>query len=239
MHRATRLLLPLICMFAAAPLLAQMPFYTDNADVTDQGTLHFESFNEYDGLQSAQYPDLRQNTSNFKVQLRLPPWPRTRPRLSLSRHLPRARIARPPSDSAMPILGIKWNFHKANRPLSAPALSASLYIEFPTGDAEPGTWLRPDRLLAQLHRAGTPLRQDPAQRQLWISVRRQHQHRRTRHTNYPRPCLHRRTLPGSTTSRRVSPSAPKLYGCDRRQQRPGQRPAPGARRRRMPAQQAA
>ena len=26
--------------------MAQMPFYTDNADVTDEGTLHFEFFNE-------------------------------------------------------------------------------------------------------------------------------------------------------------------------------------------------
>ena len=38
--------------------------------------------------------------------------------------------------------------------MSAPALSASLYIEFPTGDSQPGTWLRPHGLLAQLHRAG-------------------------------------------------------------------------------------
>jgi hypothetical protein len=33
-------------------------------------------------------------------------------------------------------VGIKWNFRKAPRPLSAPALSASLYIEFPTGDKQ-------------------------------------------------------------------------------------------------------
>ena len=32
-------------------------------------------------------------------------------------------------------MGIKWNFRKSTRPLSVPALSASLYIEFPTGDA--------------------------------------------------------------------------------------------------------
>ncbi|MDR3797916.1 MAG: hypothetical protein P4K93_07170, partial [Terracidiphilus sp.] len=31
-------------------------------------------------------------------------------------------------------LGIKWNFHKSDRPLSVPAFSASMYIEFPTGD---------------------------------------------------------------------------------------------------------
>ena len=29
--------------------------------------LHFEFFNEYDGLQSSQFPDLRQNTANFKI----------------------------------------------------------------------------------------------------------------------------------------------------------------------------
>ena len=31
-------------------------------------------------------------------------------------------------------MGIKWSFHKSTRPLSVPAFSASLYIEFPTGD---------------------------------------------------------------------------------------------------------
>jgi hypothetical protein len=33
-------------------------------------------------------------------------------------------------------MGIKWNFRKSTRPLSVPALSASLYIEFPTGDEQ-------------------------------------------------------------------------------------------------------
>ena len=59
-------------MWNAKPLWAQMPFYTDNPDVTDRGTLHFEFFNEFDGLQSSQYPNLRQNTSNGKVNYGLP-----------------------------------------------------------------------------------------------------------------------------------------------------------------------
>jgi hypothetical protein len=110
-----------------------MPFYTDNADVTDQGTLHFEFFNEYDGLQSAQYPDLQQNTFNYKVNYGLPY------RLELDIDAPYLSIYRAPgaSTSAGPgdtDLGIKWNFHKAAHPLAFPALSASLYIEFPTGD---------------------------------------------------------------------------------------------------------
>lgn len=112
---------------------AQMPFYTDNADVTDQGTLHFEVFNEFDGLQSAQYPDLRQNTLNYKANYGLPHG------LELDMDAPYLAILRTsgsdssngPGDTDM---GIKWNFRKAQRPLAAPALSASLYIEFPTGD---------------------------------------------------------------------------------------------------------
>lgn len=110
-----------------------MPFYTDNADVTDDGTLHFEFFNEFDGLQSAQYPDLRQNTFNYKVNYGLPHG------LELDFDAPYLSILRAtqtqnssgPGDTDM---GIKWNFHKAPRPLGFPSLSASLYIEFPTGD---------------------------------------------------------------------------------------------------------
>ncbi len=114
--------------------MAQMPFYTDNADVTDQGTLHFEFFNEFDGLQSAQYPDLRQNTFNYKVNYGLPyglELDIDAPYLSIYR-APGAPTSDGPGDTDM---GIKWNFRKSARPLGIPAFSASLYIEFPTGDS--------------------------------------------------------------------------------------------------------
>ncbi|MGB9031417.1 MAG: hypothetical protein WCC27_14950 [Acidobacteriaceae bacterium] len=114
--------------------MAQMPFYTDNADVTDQGTLHFEFFNEYDGLQSAQYPDLRQNTFNYKVNYGLAhglELDLDAPYLDIYR-APGSQTSNGPGDTDM---GIKWNFHKSTQPLGIPALSASLYIEFPTGDA--------------------------------------------------------------------------------------------------------
>jgi Putative MetA-pathway of phenol degradation len=135
MHPAKWLFLPIICMFASGPLLAQMPFYTDNADVTDQGTLHFEIYNEFDGLQSAQYPDLRQNTANFKVNYGLPY------RLELDFDIPyliiyRASGSENTAGNGDADMGIKWNFRKSTRPLSLPALSASLYIEFPTGDEQ-------------------------------------------------------------------------------------------------------
>ncbi|HEY1576860.1 MAG TPA: transporter [Terracidiphilus sp.] len=133
MHLTTRLSLALSFLAFAAPLSAQMPFYTDNADVTDEGTLHFEFYNELDGLQSAQYPDLRQNTFNYKVNYGLPY------RLELDFDAPYLNILRAsqsqnsagPGDTDM---GIKWNFHKAAHPLGIPSLSSSLYIEFPTGD---------------------------------------------------------------------------------------------------------
>ena len=110
-----------------------MPFYTDNADVTDEGTLHFEFFNEFDGLQSAQYPDLRQNTFNYKINYGLPhglELDLDAPYLSIFR-APGSQTSQGPGDTDM---GIKWNFRKSDRPLSVPALSASMYIEFPTGD---------------------------------------------------------------------------------------------------------
>jgi hypothetical protein len=109
-----------------------MPFYTDNAEVTDQGTLHFEIYNEFDGLQSAQFPDLRQNTLNFKVNYGLPH------SLELDFDIPylsiyRASGSENTAGNGDADMGIKWNFRKSPRP-RLPAFSASLYIEFPTGD---------------------------------------------------------------------------------------------------------
>src|SRR5579863_10586574 len=102
----------LICGLGTAS--AQMPFYTDNADVTDAGTLHFEFFNEYDGLQSAQYPDVEQNTFNYKINYGLPHG------LELDLDAPYLSIIRTagsqssdgPGDTDM---GIKWNFRKSTR----------------------------------------------------------------------------------------------------------------------------
>jgi len=140
MSSRARIVAVILCVVWNAGLLrAQMPFYTDNADVTDDGTLHFEFFNEFDKLQSGEFPDLRQNTANFKFNYGLPhgleldfdvPW------LAIYR-APGSRVfggrnSSGPGDADM---GIKWNFHKAPRPLKLPALSASFYTEFPTADA--------------------------------------------------------------------------------------------------------
>src|SRR5215469_14883424 len=73
MRPAFQLTILLCCaIWGTETVVAQMPFYTDNADVTDTGTLHFEFFNEFDALQSAQYPNLQQNTLNGKANYGLP-----------------------------------------------------------------------------------------------------------------------------------------------------------------------
>jgi len=126
-------LLALWLFLAVSPSVAQLPFYTDDPAVTPQGKLHFEFFNEYDSLHGSQYPDLHQNTANFKLNFGLPHG------LELDFDAPHLSIYRAPfvpsvSGIGDVDLGIKWNFLPARANSHRPALGASLYIEFPTGD---------------------------------------------------------------------------------------------------------
>jgi hypothetical protein len=122
----------LCCAFwIPAPLAAQLPFYTDDPAVTEPGKWHFEFFNEHDALQ-LQYPNVRQNTANYKLNYGLPF------NLELDVDVPYLAIYRavgtPGSTGHGDTdLGVKWEFHKESR--RVPAFGASLYIEFPTGDA--------------------------------------------------------------------------------------------------------
>jgi hypothetical protein len=120
-------------MWSSRTLLAQMPFYTDDSNVTDKGTLHFEIFNEYDGLQSSLYPDIRQNTANFKVNYGLAHG------LELDVDVPYLDIYHATGEPTYAgngdtDMGVKWAFKKSSKPLGSPALAASFYVEFPTGD---------------------------------------------------------------------------------------------------------
>ena len=128
--RALLLILGVIC--SAPPVVAQLPFYTDNPQVADLGTLHFEFSNEFDRLQSSQYPDLRQNTANFRVNYGLPH------RLELDFDVPYLAIDRAPGKHSSDgigdtDMGVKWNFRAPASDSRAMVLGASLYIEFPTG----------------------------------------------------------------------------------------------------------
>ncbi len=136
MRNLCRLTILACCaMWTAQFASAQLPFYTDNPDVTDPHVLHFEFFNEFDGLQSAQFPNLNQNTANFRLNYGLPYG------LELDVDAPYISIyrdggAQTSSGLGDTDMGIKWNFRKATRNLRGPALAASLYIEFPTGDVK-------------------------------------------------------------------------------------------------------
>lgn len=133
MFRCARILLLLLCGCGPAPLLAQLPFYTDDPAVTERGTLHFEFFDEFDALQNSQYPNLRQNTANFKLNYGLPyhlELDVDAPYLSIFRALT-IPSANGTGDTDM---GVKWSFRSVSVGSHSPALAASLYIEFPTGD---------------------------------------------------------------------------------------------------------
>jgi hypothetical protein len=129
-----RVLLPLACLLCACgPLHAQLPFYTDDTGVTERGKWHFEFFNEYDALQ-LQYPNVKQNTANFKLNYGLPH------NLEIDVDSPYLSIYRsagnqPSKGVGDTNMGIKAAFHKESSTSRVPALAASFYIELPTGDA--------------------------------------------------------------------------------------------------------
>jgi hypothetical protein len=131
--RAMRLVV-LACVFCGCGrVYAQLPFYTDDTSVTDRGKWHFEFFNEYDGLQ-LQYPNLTQNTANFKLNYGLPH------NLEVDLDAPYLSIYRsagnqPSRGIGDTNLGIKANFRKESPTSRLPALAASFYVELPTGDA--------------------------------------------------------------------------------------------------------
>ncbi len=127
-------LLALVTLITA-PLVAQQPFYTDDASTTGKGQLHFEFFNEYDRLQHDVYPSIRQNTASMKLNYGLTD------SLELDVDNPYLAIFRTRQTTPARLngvgdtnLGVKWNFHKESEGSWAPALSASMYFEFPTGD---------------------------------------------------------------------------------------------------------
>ncbi len=141
---------------AALRVSAQQPFITDDTAVTDRGAWHVEFFNEMDLLQRAQFPNLRQNTANFKINYGLPF------NLEIDFDSPFLGIFRA-ADSLLATsagigdtnMGIKWNFHKEAAGSRMPALSATFYVEFPTGntDKELGSGLSDYalNLIAQKH----------------------------------------------------------------------------------------
>src|ERR1043165_2313577 len=66
--RASRLLALLAALLLCSESTpAQQPFITDDTDVTPRHRFHFEFSNEYDLLQRASFPSLRQNTADAEL----------------------------------------------------------------------------------------------------------------------------------------------------------------------------
>jgi Putative MetA-pathway of phenol degradation len=131
--RFTRPALLLALLAMAAP--AQQPFYTDDPAVSARGAWHLEIFDEYDALQHPQYPNLRQNTTNYKLNYGLPY------HLEIDLDAPYLAIFRALGSTLQTSngvgdtnVGMKWNFHEEAGSSRLPGMSASMYVEFPTGD---------------------------------------------------------------------------------------------------------
>ncbi len=130
-------LLPLLALVVSA-LEAQAPFVTDDVGVAEIRRFHFEFNNEFDVLQNTSFPNLRQNTANFKFSYGLLPNVEIgfdNQMLAVfnapSALLPRRAVGYGDLD-----LSVKWNFAKEGKGWMRPALALSLNVELPTGDAQ-------------------------------------------------------------------------------------------------------
>ncbi len=121
-------------MFCATRVFAQAPFVTDDIDVATLHQWHFEFNNEYDVLQPESFPNLRQDTANFKVSYGLAP----NVEIGFDNQL--LRIA---NDTAIQPsvfgygdldLSVKWRIRSERADSKWPGFGASLNIEIPTGD---------------------------------------------------------------------------------------------------------
>jgi hypothetical protein len=128
---------PLAGLLFLAPLtvLAQQPFYTDNADVTDKKKFHLQISNEDDILQRASYPGLRQNTSVFELDYGLLSNVEVGidgPLIAISN----SRIITPATPFGPGDLDfhVKYNFLKERECFRRPALAATFNVELPTGN---------------------------------------------------------------------------------------------------------
>lgn len=113
---------------------AQAPFVTDDTAVADFHKWHFEFTNEFDFLKNSDYPNLRQNTANFKVSYGA----FKNIEVGFDNQLLNISTAPNPiyPDAAFGYgdldLSVKW--HISEEKGRRPGFGASLNIEIPTGD---------------------------------------------------------------------------------------------------------
>ena len=115
----------------------QQPFNTDDAEVTPKGKLHLEGANEFDQLRKSNFPNLGQNTANFKFAYGI----RENMEIGVDNQIlalfngidstvPRTALGFGDLD-----FSIKYKFHSEHEGSWLPSLAASASFEFPTGDS--------------------------------------------------------------------------------------------------------
>lgn len=121
-------------VFCALSLHAQAPFVTDDIDVASRHNWHVEINNEYDLLQPESYPNLGQNTANFKVSYGI----MENVEVGFDNQLLGIRNAHPALPSVFGYgdldLSVKWRIRSEREHSRLPGFGASLNIELPTGD---------------------------------------------------------------------------------------------------------
>ena len=114
---------------------AQQPFVTDDAEVTARGQWHFEYANELAVLQKSDYPNLRQDTSNFVIQYGL------FEHVEVNMDFPLIAIVNARGSGTPSVFGlgdidfaVKWNLVAENPDGARPAFTVTAAAEFPTGN---------------------------------------------------------------------------------------------------------
>jgi len=129
----------LVVLVLSVTVNAQQPFATDDADVTDPRKFHLQISNEFDILQRAANPSLRQNTTVFELNYGLFDGVEIGvdyPLIAISN----SRIVIPRTTTGFGDLDfhVKYNFLKERERSWRPALTVTLNVEVPTGDAAKG-----------------------------------------------------------------------------------------------------
>ncbi|MGZ4814126.1 MAG: hypothetical protein ACXVZV_01865 [Terriglobales bacterium] len=118
------------------PAFAQQPFFNDNADVAEYHKWHFETNNEYDVLPFSSRPSVHQDTQTIKFSYGL------FHNCEVGMDFPLIAISNVRESGLGSPFGlgdmdysIKYKFHAEHEGSKWPAITASLNLEPPTGDA--------------------------------------------------------------------------------------------------------
>ena len=126
-----------LVFLVSASALSQQPFVTDDADVTPKGHFHFEFSNEFDLLQRASFPSLKQNTADIELNYGLLDG------IEIGIAAPLLTIFNDPGTTPRRVTGIgdanvslKYNFLKERENSRLPAMAIAFNFELPTGDTK-------------------------------------------------------------------------------------------------------